>query len=65
MTCSTYVRQENTYSVSVGELEGKRPLVISRCRWVDDTEVDLQDVKDGRVLAKFVLLRTGASGELL
>ena len=56
---------KNTYNVRVGKTEGKRPLVISRCRRVDDTEVYLKDVKDGIVLAKFMLLRIGTSGELL
>jgi hypothetical protein len=45
--------------------KGKRPLVRSRCRRVDDIKVDLKDVKDGRVLAKYMLLRTWTSGGLL
>jgi hypothetical protein len=46
--------------------EGKKPLVKTRCRWMDDIiEVDLKDVKDGRVLAKFTLLRIRRNGGLL
>ena len=32
---------------------------------MDDIEVDLKDVKDGRVSAEFMLLRIGTSGRLL
>ena len=48
-------------SVWVGKPAGKRHL-LSRCRWVVHIEVDL---KEGKVLAKFMLLRRGTSGGLL
>jgi hypothetical protein len=35
------------YSVLVGKPEGKRPLGISRRRWVDNIRMDLQEVECG------------------
>jgi len=35
------------YRVLVGKPEGKRPLGKSRCRWEDNTETDLQEVRWG------------------
>jgi hypothetical protein len=32
---------KNVYRLSVGKPEGKRQLGRSRCRWVDNTEMDL------------------------
>jgi hypothetical protein len=35
------------YGVLVGKPEGKRPLGKSRCRWVDNIRMDLQEVGCG------------------
>ena len=39
--------ERRVYRVLVGKLEGKRPLVIPRRRWVDYIRTDLQDVRCG------------------
>jgi hypothetical protein len=31
----------NAYMILVGKPEGKRPLARPRCRWVDNTKIDL------------------------
>jgi hypothetical protein len=31
----------------VGKPEGKRPLGIPRCRWVDNVKIDLGEIWDG------------------
>jgi len=36
--------ERGVYRVLVGKLEGKRPLGISRRRWVDNIRMDLQEV---------------------
>jgi hypothetical protein len=33
----------NAYRILVGKPEGKRPLVIPRCRWVDNIKIDLRE----------------------
>jgi hypothetical protein len=35
------IGEKNKYRLLVEKLEGKRPLEIPRCRWVDSTEMDL------------------------
>jgi len=39
--------ERGVYSVLVGKLEGKRPLGRPRCRWVDNTRMDIQEVECG------------------
>jgi hypothetical protein len=34
--------KRNSYTVLVGKPEGKRPLGRRRCRWEDNTEIDLK-----------------------
>jgi hypothetical protein len=36
--------KRNVYRILVGKPEGKRPLGISRCRWVDDIKMDLRGI---------------------
>jgi hypothetical protein len=44
--CSTSGEEKkNAYRISVGKLEGKRPLVRPRCRWVDNIKLDLRDIR--------------------
>jgi len=40
--CNTYGEKRNAYMVSVGKLEGKRPLGRPKCR-CEDTEMDLKE----------------------
>jgi hypothetical protein len=35
---------KNTYKFLIGRLEGKRPLVRTRCGWEDNNEVDLKQI---------------------
>ena len=39
--------ERGVYKVLVGKPERKRPLGISRCRWVDNIRTDLQEVGCG------------------
>ena len=39
--------ERGVYRVLVGNLEGRRPLGRSRCRWVDNIRMDLQEVGCG------------------
>jgi hypothetical protein len=39
----------NAYGLLVGKPEGKRPLRRPRCRWVDNTRMDLGEVGWGDV----------------
>ena len=39
--------ERGMHSVLEGKLEGKRPLVRPRCRWVDNIRMDLQEVGCG------------------
>ena len=39
--------RRGAYTVSVGKLEGKRPLGRPRRRWEDNTKMDLQEVECG------------------
>jgi hypothetical protein len=53
--------KRNAYRILVGKLEGKRPLGIPRCRWVDNIKIDLTEIGwDG-----MDWLRIGTSGGLL
>jgi hypothetical protein len=36
--------KRNTYRILVGKPEGKRPLGRPRCRWVDNTKMDLRKI---------------------
>jgi hypothetical protein len=36
--------KRNTYSISVGKPEGKRPVGRPRCRWVDNFKMDLREI---------------------
>jgi hypothetical protein len=49
--CSTNGREaRNAYRILVGKPEGKRPLGISRRRWVDIIKMDLREIGwDGMV----------------
>jgi len=40
--CSSYGEKSNAYRVSVGKLEGKRPLGRPKRRW-EDIEMDLKE----------------------
>ena len=39
--------EERGYRILLGKPEGKRPLGIPRCRWVDNIRMDLQEVGCG------------------
>jgi hypothetical protein len=41
--------KRNAYRLLEGMLEGKRPLRIPRCRWVDNIRMDLAEVGWGDV----------------
>jgi hypothetical protein len=41
--------KRNAYRLLVGKPEGKRPLGIPRCRWVDNIRMDLGEVGWGDV----------------
>jgi hypothetical protein len=43
MECSTDGKNGNGYRMFVGKPEGKRPLVISRHRWVVNIKMDLRE----------------------
>jgi hypothetical protein len=34
----------NAYRILVGKLEGMRPVGIPRCRWVNNTKMDLKHI---------------------
>jgi hypothetical protein len=40
-------QKRNTYSILVGEPEGKRPLGRPRSRWVDNIKMDLREIEWG------------------
>jgi hypothetical protein len=42
--CSSDGEGRGVYRVSVGILEGKRPLGRTRCRWEDNIKIGLQEV---------------------
>jgi hypothetical protein len=37
-------QKRNAYRISVGEPEGKRPLVRTRHRWVENIKIDLREI---------------------
>ena len=45
--CGAYGSGEGVYRVLVGKLEGRRPLVRPRRRWVDNIRMDLLEVGCG------------------
>jgi hypothetical protein len=53
MACSTNGDKRNVYRISVGKLQGKRPLGRLRRRWVDNIKTDLG----------FIWLRIGTGDE--
>jgi hypothetical protein len=57
------VEKRITYRILMGKPEGKRPLGIPRCRWVDSIKMDLR--QDGMVWVGLIWLRIWTSGELL
>jgi hypothetical protein len=42
-TCSRNGGKRNTYRISVGKPEGKRPLGRSRSRWANNIKMDLRE----------------------
>jgi hypothetical protein len=48
LRCAGHVAQmgekRNAYGILVGKTEGKRPLGRPRCRWVDNTKIDLSGI---------------------
>jgi hypothetical protein len=36
--------KRNAYRILVGKPERKRPLGIPKCRWVDNSELDLREI---------------------
>jgi hypothetical protein len=36
--------KRNAYRILLGKLEGKRPLGIPRCGWVDNIKIDLREI---------------------
>jgi hypothetical protein len=47
-SCSTNGEKRNACRTLVGKPEGKRQLGRPRCRWVDNTEMDLRKIeRDG------------------
>jgi hypothetical protein len=45
--CSTNEAKRNSYVILVGKPEGKRPLGITRRRWVDHVKVDVTEIRWG------------------
>jgi hypothetical protein len=56
--------KRNAYRISVGKLEGKRPLGRPRCRWEDNIRMELREMGWG-VMDWIDLARIGTSGGLL
>jgi hypothetical protein len=50
--------KRNIYRILVGKPEGKRPLGIPRCRWVDNIKIDLREI-GGEIWTGVIWLRTG------
>jgi hypothetical protein len=44
LACSIHGEKSNAYRILIGQPEGKRPLGIPRCRWEDNTKVDLREI---------------------
>jgi hypothetical protein len=47
--CSTNGKNRNTYRLLMRKPEGKGPLEIPRCRWVDNIKIDLGEIGWGDV----------------
>jgi hypothetical protein len=45
--CSTKGEKRDAYRILVGKPEGKRPLGKPRRRWVDNSKLDLKDIRMG------------------
>jgi hypothetical protein len=43
--CSTNGGKRNAYRILVGKPEGKRPQGRPRLRWVDNTKMDLREIR--------------------
>jgi hypothetical protein len=56
--------KRNVFRLLVGEPDGKSPLRRSRCRWVDNIKMELEEIVL-RVLTELVWLKIVISGELL
>jgi len=52
------------YRVLVGRSEGKRPLGRPRCRWEDNSKMDLREI-GSMGQTGFIWLRIGSSGRLV
>jgi hypothetical protein len=58
--------KRNAYRILVGKPEGKRPLVRSRRRWVDNIKINLREIEwDGMPWIGLIWLRIGISRGLL
>jgi hypothetical protein len=44
-TCSTMGEKRTAYRILVGKPEGKRPLGRPTCRWADNIQTDLREVR--------------------
>jgi hypothetical protein len=55
------MEKRNIYRVSVGEPEGKKQLASPRCRWEDNSQINLQEVGCG-VWTRVSYLRKGTGG---
>jgi hypothetical protein len=62
MACSTKWAKRNACRILVGKLQGKKPLVRPRCRWVVNIEMDLRE--NGVVWTGLIWLRIGTRGGL-
>jgi hypothetical protein len=56
--------KRNAYALSVGKLEGKRPLGRPRRRRVDNIKMDLREIEEV-IWTGFIWLRIETSGGLL
>jgi hypothetical protein len=56
--------KRNEYRILVGKPEGKRPLGRTRCRWVDNIEMDLRKIEWG-CMDWIDLAQIGTSGGFL
>jgi hypothetical protein len=39
------MEKRNAYRLLVGKPEGKKPLVRLRCRWVDNSKMDVEEIR--------------------